>query len=122
MDFDACLREHGAALWRVIASYAPRGPERDDLAQEVLVALWQATWTGASGPLPDVRATTEREARRHRRASVTVFLLAAAGTLGAISAFSAPEGVVHAIGWGIVAFCTALGAGFLLIQRGAGPS
>jgi hypothetical protein len=83
---------------------------------------WQSTWTGASGPLPDVRATAEREARRHRRAIVTVLLLGAAGAMGATSAFAAPEGVVHAIGWGIVAFCTALGAGFLVIQRGAGPS
>lgn len=42
MNFEECLREHGPALWRVIASYAPRGPERDDLAQDVLLALWQA--------------------------------------------------------------------------------
>jgi RNA polymerase sigma factor (sigma-70 family) len=52
MDFDACLREHGPALWRVIASYAPRGPERDDLAQEVLLALWKALprFRGESSP------------------------------------------------------------------------
>jgi RNA polymerase sigma-70 factor, ECF subfamily len=42
MDFEDCLREHGPALWRVVASYAARGPEHDDLAQEVLVAVWQA--------------------------------------------------------------------------------
>jgi len=41
MDFEQCLREHGPALWRVVASYAARGPEHDDLAQEVLVAVWQ---------------------------------------------------------------------------------
>src|SRR2546426_9436686 len=41
-DFEECLREHGPVLWRVIASYAPRGPERDDLAQDVLVAVWLA--------------------------------------------------------------------------------
>ena len=39
MNFEECLREHGPALWRVIASYTPRGPERDDLAQDVLVAV-----------------------------------------------------------------------------------
>jgi RNA polymerase sigma factor (sigma-70 family) len=52
MDFEECLREHGPALWRVIASYAPRGPERDDLAQDVLVALWQALprFRGESSP------------------------------------------------------------------------
>ena len=42
MTFEECQREHGAALWRVIASYAPPGAERDDLAQEILVAIWQA--------------------------------------------------------------------------------
>jgi hypothetical protein len=33
--FDDLLRDHGPALWRVIASYAPPGAERDDLAQAV---------------------------------------------------------------------------------------
>jgi RNA polymerase sigma factor (sigma-70 family) len=42
MGFEECLREHGPALWRVVASYAARGPEHDDLAQEVLLAVWQA--------------------------------------------------------------------------------
>ncbi len=42
MTLEELLREHGPALWRVIASYAPPGAERDDLAQEVLVSLWQA--------------------------------------------------------------------------------
>ena len=42
MTFDEFLAEHGPALWRVIASYAPPGAERDDLAQDVLVAVWQA--------------------------------------------------------------------------------
>lgn len=42
MRFDEVVGEHGPALWRVIASYAPPGAERDDLAQEVLVAVWQA--------------------------------------------------------------------------------
>lgn len=40
--FDDTVREHGPAIWRVIASYAPPGPERDDLAQDVLLAAWQA--------------------------------------------------------------------------------
>jgi RNA polymerase sigma factor (sigma-70 family) len=42
VTFDECLREHGPALWRVVASYAPPGAERDDLAQDVLLAVWQA--------------------------------------------------------------------------------
>lgn len=42
MDFEECLRTHGPAIWRVVASYAPAGPERDDLAQEVLLAVWKA--------------------------------------------------------------------------------
>src|SRR6185436_2156915 len=42
MTFDEVLREHRPALWRVIAVYAPPGAERDDLAQDVLLAVWQA--------------------------------------------------------------------------------
>ncbi|HVO30438.1 MAG TPA: sigma-70 family RNA polymerase sigma factor [bacterium] len=42
MTFEQGLQEFGPALWRVVASYTPPGPERDDLAQEVLVAVWQA--------------------------------------------------------------------------------
>jgi RNA polymerase sigma-70 factor (ECF subfamily) len=42
MDFEECLRSHGPALWRVIGTYAPAGAERDDLAQEVLLAVWKA--------------------------------------------------------------------------------
>lgn len=42
MRFDDLLREHGPALWRVIAGYTQPGAERDDLAQEVLVAVWLA--------------------------------------------------------------------------------
>ena len=42
MTFEDILREHGPALWRVVASYAPPGAERDDLAQDILVAVWQA--------------------------------------------------------------------------------
>ena len=42
MTFDDVLHQHGPAIWRVVASYAPPGAERDDLAQEVLVAVWQA--------------------------------------------------------------------------------
>lgn len=52
MTFDDVLREHGSSLWRVIASYAPPGAERDDLAQEVLVAVWRALprFRGESAP------------------------------------------------------------------------
>jgi RNA polymerase sigma factor (sigma-70 family) len=52
MTFDAFLRDHGPVLWRVIANYAPPGAERDDLAQDVLVAVWQALprFRGESSP------------------------------------------------------------------------
>jgi RNA polymerase sigma factor (sigma-70 family) len=52
MTFADCLGQHGPALWRVIASYAPPGAERDDLAQDVLVAVWQALprFRGESSP------------------------------------------------------------------------
>jgi RNA polymerase sigma factor (sigma-70 family) len=52
VTFDALLRDHGPALWRVIANYAPPGAERDDLAQDILVAVWQALprFRGESSP------------------------------------------------------------------------
>jgi len=42
VSFEELLHEHGPALWRAIASYAPPGAERDDLSQDVLVAVWRA--------------------------------------------------------------------------------
>lgn len=81
---------------------------------------WQSTWAGASGPLPDVRARAELEVRRHRRTNVTVFVLLAVASLGAVPAFDAPEGVVHAIGWGMLVFCAAMGIGFVVTQCGVG--
>jgi RNA polymerase sigma-70 factor (ECF subfamily) len=41
-DLEEVLAEHGRTLGRVIASYAPPGPERDDLAHDVAVALLRA--------------------------------------------------------------------------------
>jgi RNA polymerase sigma factor (sigma-70 family) len=41
-SFEQIVSEHGPAIWRVVASYAPPGAERDDLAQDVLLAVWQA--------------------------------------------------------------------------------
>jgi hypothetical protein len=82
---------------------------------------WRSTWAAGEGPLPDVRSRAEREARHHRRSSVTVVLLLVVAALGSIPAFEAPEGVVHLIGWMILAFCVASGIGFAIIHRGIGP-
>jgi RNA polymerase sigma factor (sigma-70 family) len=42
MTFDDLLRDHGPALSRAIAGYTRPGAERDDLTQDVLVAVWRA--------------------------------------------------------------------------------
>jgi hypothetical protein len=81
---------------------------------------WQSAWAGASGALPDVRARAETEARRHRRARITVWVLLAGACLAAVPAFTAPENVVHLIGWGILGFCVAMGIGYLLTHRRVG--
>src|SRR4029453_2431382 len=39
---DALLEAHGAALGRLAASYARTRAERDDLFQEIVVAIWKA--------------------------------------------------------------------------------
>jgi hypothetical protein len=81
---------------------------------------WQSAWAEGEGPLPDVRSRAEREARHHRRSRVSVAVLLVVAALGAIPAFQAPEGLVHLIGWMILAFCAASGIGFLVIHRGVG--
>lgn len=81
---------------------------------------WQARWRGATGPLPDVRARAQKEARAHRWAQVAFFFLVAVGVAGSVPAFQAPEGAVHAIGFLILAFCAAMAFGYLAIQRGGG--
>jgi len=78
---------------------------------------WQSAWVGASGPLPDIGTRAHIEARRHRRARVTVWVLLAGACLAAVPAFGAPEEVVHLIGWGIFGFCAAMGIGFVLTHR-----
>jgi hypothetical protein len=82
---------------------------------------WQAHWTGAAGPLPDVRARARREARAHRLAAVAFFALVATALAGSQQAFAAPEPEVHAIGWMIVAFAAAMGLGYAWIRRGISP-
>ena len=67
MTFDDVLREHGPALWRVIASYAPPGAERDDLAQDTLLAVWQALprFRGDSSPRSFVLRVAHNRALSH---------------------------------------------------------
>jgi RNA polymerase sigma-70 factor (ECF subfamily) len=52
MTFEELVAAHGPALWRAVASYAPPGAERDDLAQDVLLAVWLALprFRGNSSP------------------------------------------------------------------------
>ena len=40
--FDALLAEHGASLGRLAASYARAAGEREDLFQEIAIAIWKA--------------------------------------------------------------------------------
>jgi len=41
-QFDELLAAHGAALGRLAASYTNTASDRDDLLQEIAVAIWQA--------------------------------------------------------------------------------
>ena len=84
-------------------------------------SAWQATWSGAAGPLPDVRARAQREVRLHRRARIAFFVLVAVGLAGSVPAFTDSQPEVHAIGWMILAFCGAMGLGYGLLQRGLRP-
>ncbi len=85
--------------------------------------LWQSTWAGASGPLPDVRARARREARRHWLANAAFFALSALTLAVALPEMAkAPEPEVKWIGWLVIAFFAAMSIGYLLIQRGIAVS
>ena len=79
---------------------------------------WQSTWTGAAGPLPDVRARARREVRLHRLANAAFFLLVALALAAAVPAFAGASAEVRPVGWTIVAFFAAMTIGYLSIQRG----
>jgi hypothetical protein len=79
---------------------------------------WQSGWTGATGPLPDVRARAQKEVRLHRLANVTFFLLVAIALAACVPIFADPSSAVHMIGWTIIAFCAAMSIGYVSIQRG----
>jgi hypothetical protein len=53
-------------------------------------------------------------------ANVGFFLLVAGGLAATIPAFTAPEPVVHAVGWIVIGFCAAMSIGYVSIQRGLG--
>ncbi len=40
--FHQILAAHGAALWRLAGSYAPGSSDRDDLYQDICLAIWRA--------------------------------------------------------------------------------
>lgn len=40
--FERVVREYGPALARLAAAYAPERADRDDLSQEILLAIWRA--------------------------------------------------------------------------------
>ena len=73
--FDVVLREFGPRLSRLAASYVDESADRDDLLQEILLALWRAlpTFRGQSSLRTFIyrvamnRAATFR-GRRYRRA------------------------------------------------------
>ena len=48
VSIEAVLREHGPMLARIAASYEPERARRDDLLQEISVAVWKAlpSWRG----------------------------------------------------------------------------
>jgi len=72
--FDRVVREFGSRLSRLVASYVDEPADRDDLLQEILVAVWRAlpTFRGDSSERTFVyrvamnRARTFRSRRYHR--------------------------------------------------------
>lgn len=82
---------------------------------------WQASWTGATGPLPDVRARAQREALMHKFGKAAFFALIAFTLAAALPPMlSAPEPEVPFITVAMLAFFAAMSIGYLLVQRGLG--
>ena len=81
---------------------------------------WKSSWTGATGPLPDIRARAKKEVRLHRMANVIFFLLVAVTLAASTQAFVDPAPPVRAIGWIVVAFLAAMSIGYVAAQRGLG--
>jgi hypothetical protein len=82
--------------------------------------LWQSSWKGATGPLPDIRARAHKEVRLHRMANVAFFVLVAIALAALVPVFADRSPAVRRIGWMIIAFCAAMSIGYLAIQRGIG--
>ena len=76
--------------------------------------VWRSRWTGAEGPLPDLRARAAQQAWRHRRANVIFFALFAAGA--AVNLGYQDDLVMRwfLIGWGLL-----LCLGLVWLQRGS---
>lgn len=79
---------------------------------------WQSRWTGAAGPLPDVRDRARREIRAHRFASLAFFALVGVILASWVYTLSIHEPAVGAIRWMILAFAAAMSIGYLLSRRG----
>jgi hypothetical protein len=83
-------------------------------------AEWEAlrsSWTGAEGPLPDVRTRALQQSSRQRRANVIFFSLLAGGAL--VDAWAAIfERADPYTCWGLILWGAAVSAGFVWIQRG----
>src|SRR5205823_3362467 len=99
-------------------SAAPFHRKRGGRVSDAEWNSWQSTWTGAAGPLPDVRARARKEVRLHRLANVAFFLLVAIALACLVPVFADRSSAVHMIGWIIIAFCAAMSIGYLAIQRG----
>jgi hypothetical protein len=79
---------------------------------------WQSSWTGATGPLPDVRARARKEVRSHRLANVAFFALVAVALAAFVTTLGNSEPGVPAIRWMVVLFLATMSIGYVASQRG----
>ncbi len=74
---------------------------------------WQSSWTGAQGPLPDIRAHALRQRTRHRLGNILFF---------ALMAFGVPANLFlqddRSTRWIVISWAVALSIAVLWIQRG----
>lgn len=78
---------------------------------------WSSKWSGAGGPLPDVRARARQQERRHLRANLIFWALMFFGVLANL--FGQDDPIVR---WMLIAWSVVIVAAFLWVQRGSGLS
>lgn len=83
---------------------------------------WQSSWTGATGPLPDVRARARKELRSHRFANAAFLVLVAITLACWVYTLGDHSPGLPAVRVMILVFLAAMSIGYLVSKRDVGKA